>query len=56
MYDYLYMVLQYDEAILKAMIGEEKHCEDLHHKCYFLLNVSKIENSEFHVRLIEGID
>ena len=38
------------------MIGQEKHCEDLHHKCYFLLDVSKIENSELHVRLIEGID
>ena len=56
LYDYLDMVLQYGEAISKAMIGEEKHCEDLHHKCYFVLDVSKIENSEFNVRLIEGID
>ena len=56
MYDCLDMVLPYDESIPEAMIGQEKHCEDLHHKCYFLLGVSKIENFEFHVRLIEGID
>ena len=56
LYDWLNMVLPSDEAILEAMIGPKKICEDLHHKSYFLLDMSRIKNSEFHMRLTEGID
>ena len=35
-YEFLDMVLPSDEAIMEAMIGPEKICEDLHHKSYFL--------------------
>ena len=38
------------------MCGLDKICEDLHHKSFFLPELSKIENSEFHVRLAEGVD
>ena len=50
------MVFPLDEAILEAMIGREKTCEDLHHNSFFLPDLSKIENQEFHVRLEEGVD
>ena len=45
------MVLPSDEAILEAMSGRDKICEDLHHRSYFLPELSRIENQEFHVRL-----
>ena len=35
-YDCLDMVLPSDKAILEAMIGRYKICEDLHHKSFFL--------------------
>ena len=38
------------------MRGPEKNCEDMHHKSYFLLELRRIENLEFHVRLSEGVD
>ena len=38
------------------MTGPDKTCEDMHHKYYFLLKLSRIENLEFHVRLSEGVD
>ena len=38
------------------MSGRGKICEDLHHCSYFLLELSKIENQEFHVRLSEDVD
>ena len=50
------MVLPSDEAILEAMSGCDKICEDLHHRSYFLPELSKIENQEFHVRLSEDVD
>ena len=50
------MVLLSDEAILEAMIRLGKICKELHHKSYFLPELSKIKNSEFHVRLSEGVD
>ena len=50
------MVLPSNEAILEAMIGPKNIFEDLHHKSFFLLELSKIENSEFHARLAEGVD
>ena len=50
------MVFYYGESILKVMIGPDKECQDLHHKSYFLPDLSGIGNSEFHVKLTEGID
>ena len=54
--DCLDMVLPFDEAILEAMSGRDKICEDLHHRSYFLPELSRIENQEFHVRLSEDVD
>ena len=56
LYDYLDMVLQYDEANLEVLIGHEKLGEYLHHNSYILPNLSKIDNPKFHVRLAKGID
>ena len=42
--DFLDTVLPSDEAILEDMSGHDKICEDLHHRSYFLLDLSKIEN------------
>ena len=42
--DYLDMVLPSDEAILEAMSGWDNICEDLHHRSYFLPELSRIEN------------
>ena len=50
------MVFPSDEAILEAMSGRDKICEDVHHKSYFLLELNRIENQEFHVRLAEDDD
>ena len=50
------MGFPFDEAILEAMIGPKKICEYLHHKSYFLQELSRIENFEFHEILDEGID
>ena len=54
--DCLDMVLPFNEAILEAMSGRDKICEDIHHRSYFLPEISKIENQEFHVRLSEYVD
>ena len=54
--DCLDMVLPSDEAIMEAMSGRDKICEDLHHRSYFLPKLSIIENQEFHVRLSEDVD
>ena len=54
--DCLDMVLPSDEAILEAMCGWDKIYEDLHHRSYFLPELSKIENQEFHVRLTDDVD
>ena len=50
------MVLSSDESILESMIVPDKICKDMHHKSYFLLELRRIENLEFHVRLSEGVD
>ena len=49
------MVLPLNEAILDSIIGPDKICEELHHKSYFLPELSRIENSKFHVILSEGV-
>ena len=50
------MVLPSDEAILEAMCGRGKICEELHHRSYFLPDLSRIENQEFHMRLSDDVD
>ena len=54
--DCLDMVLPSDEAILEAMCGQDKICEDLHHRSHFLPELSGIENKEFHMRLVDDVD
>ena len=54
--DFLDMVLPSDEAILEAMCGRGKIYEDLHHRSYFLPELSRIENQEFHMRLADDVD
>ena len=54
--DCLDTVLPFDESILEAMSGRDKICEDLHHRSYFLPELSKIENQEFKVRLSKDIE
>ena len=49
------MVFPVDEAILEAMSGRDKICEDLHHRSYFLPELSRIENEEFDMRLAEDV-
>ena len=41
---------------LEDMCGRDKICEDLHHRSYFLLELSRIENQEFHMRLAGDVD
>ena len=45
------MVFPSDKAILEAMCGRDKIYEDIHHQSYFLLDLSRIKNQEFHMRL-----
>ena len=54
--DCLDMVFPSDEAIMEAMCGQDKICEDIHHQSYFLLELSSIENQEFHMRLAGDAD
>ena len=50
------MGFSFDEAIFEEMIGPYKVCQDVHHKSYFLPEMRRIESSELHVRLSEGVD
>ena len=50
------MVLPSNEVILEAMCGHDNICEDLHHRSYFLPDLSRIENQEFHMRLADDVD
>ena len=54
--DCLDTILPSDEAILEAMCARDNICEDLHHRSYFLPELSNIENQEFHVRLSDDVD
>jgi hypothetical protein len=45
--NYLDLVLPSDEAIMEAMTSLEKPWDDLHHKSYFLPELSRIEVGEF---------
>ena len=50
------MIFPSNEAILEAMCKRDKICEDLHRRSYFLLELSMIENQEFHMRLVGDVD
>ena len=50
------MVLPSDESILEAMCGHDKIWEDIHHQYYFLPELSRIENQEFHMRLSNDVN
>jgi hypothetical protein len=50
--DSLDLVLPFDEAIIEAMTSSEKSWEDLHHKSYFLPELSRIEAGEFTVTMM----
>ena len=53
--NFLDMVLLSDESILEDMIGPNKISKDLHQNSYFPLELRIINNSEFHLRLSEGV-
>ena len=45
--DLLDLVLPSDEAVIEAMTSPDKPWEDLHHRSYFLPDLSRIEAGEF---------
>jgi hypothetical protein len=45
-----------DEAIIESMNGSEKHWDDMHHRSYFLLDLSRIKQDEFRYTLSEIVD
>jgi hypothetical protein len=49
--DSLDLVLPSDEVVIEAMTSPEKPWEDLHHRSYFLLELSLIEVGEFIVAM-----
>jgi hypothetical protein len=49
--DLLDLVLPFDEAVIKAMTSPDKPWEDLHHRSYFLPELSRIEAREFTVTM-----
>jgi hypothetical protein len=50
--DSLDLVLPFDEAIIEAMTSPDKPWEDLHHRSYFLPELSRIEVGEFTVTMM----
>jgi hypothetical protein len=49
--DSLDLVLPFDEAMIKAMTSPDKPWEDLHHRSYFLPELSRIETREFTITM-----
>jgi hypothetical protein len=49
--DLLDLVLPSDEVVIEAMTSLDKPWEDLHHRSYFLLELSQIEAGEFTVTM-----
>jgi hypothetical protein len=50
--DSLDLVLPYDETVIEAMTSPDKPWEDIHHRSYFLLELSQIEAGEFTVTMM----
>ena len=53
--DCLDMVLPSDEAIFEAQTRPKNPWEELHHWSYFLPDLEKIKNGEFHLPIIEHV-
>jgi hypothetical protein len=51
--DSLDLVLPSDEAVIEAMTSPDKPWEDLHHRSYFLPELSRIDAGEFTVTMME---
>ena len=49
--DSLDLVLPSDKAVIEAMISPDKPWEDLHHRSYFLPELSRIEAGEFTITM-----
>jgi hypothetical protein len=49
--DSLDLVLPSDEAVIEAMTSPDKPWEDIHHRSYFLLELSRIEAGEFTITM-----
>jgi hypothetical protein len=49
--DSLDLVLPFDEVVIEEMNSPDKPWEDLHHRSYFLLELSRIEAGEFIVTM-----
>jgi hypothetical protein len=49
--DSLDLVFPSDEAVIEAMTGPDKPWEDLHHRSYFLPDLSRIEAGEFTITM-----
>jgi hypothetical protein len=50
--DSLDLVLPSDEAVIEAMTSLDKPWEDLHHRSYFLPDLSRIETGEFTITMM----
>jgi hypothetical protein len=50
--DSLDLFLPSDEAVIKAMTGPDRPWDDLHHRSYFLLDLSRIEPGEFTITMM----
>lgn len=52
----LYIILPSDEAIIKEMVWAERPWGDLHHRLYFLLELSWIESGDFNSSIFGSVD
>jgi hypothetical protein len=54
--DCLDTVFPSDEAIIEEMIGSKRPWEDMHHRSYFLPEISHVESGEFWVYMSRNVD
>jgi hypothetical protein len=54
--DCLDTIFPSDEAIIEAMVGSERPWGDMHHRSYFLPELSRIENGEFKSTIVRSVD
>jgi hypothetical protein len=54
--DCLDTFLPSDEAIIEVMTSAENHWEDMHHRSYFLLDISRMEKREFKLDVSRRVD
>jgi hypothetical protein len=48
--------LAFNEAIIEAMVRDERPWGDLHHRSYFLPELSRIESGEFKSTIVGSVD